>query len=331
MSRKTVKGKKIQIKSDTLLAAFWKDKQHFADLFNTCLFGGETVIQPEQLEEQDSVNSELLVGERWIESVERIRDVIKMSALGTDFVLLGVENQNRIHYAMPLRTMLYDALGYAKQCKEVGKRHKNDKVINADEYLGKFTKADKLLAQYTIVIYYGEQEWDGPRSLKEMLDIPEEMTPFIQDYKMNLLEARKFDYCRFATPDVADLFQLLHISNDKERMLHEFTGMKVTSEVLLVAGEVCDVKEWVELALESGEEVIYVCKAWEEAKNELRNQGLMEGRREGRREGRTEGMKLLLEVMQLLKSGKKTEELREEGYEELVIEKASAALLLQEE
>ena len=97
MSRKTVKGKKIQIKSDTLLSTFWKDKQHFADLFNTCLFGGETVIQPEQLEEQDSVSSELLVGERWIESVERIRDVIKMSALGTDFVLLGIENQNRIH------------------------------------------------------------------------------------------------------------------------------------------------------------------------------------------------------------------------------------------
>ena len=324
MSRKTVKGKKIQIKSDTLLATFWKDKQHFADLFNTCLFGGETVIRPEQLEEQESVSSELLVGERWIESVERIRDVIKMSALGTDFVLLGIENQNRIHYAMPLRTMVYDALGYIKQCKEIGKQHKNDKTLNADEYLGKFTKTDKLLAQYTIVIYYGEQEWDGPRSLKEMLDIPEQVAPFVQDYKMNLLEARKFDYCRFATSDVAGLFQLLHISNDKEKMLHEFTGLEVASEVLLVAGEVCDVKEWVELALESGEEVIYVCKAWEEAKNELRNQGLMEGRREGRREGMT----LLLEVMQLLKSGKKTEELREEGYDETVIEKANAALLL---
>ena len=44
--------------------------------------------------------------------------------------------------------------------------------------------------------------------------------------------------------------------------------------------------------------------------------------------GRTEGMTLLLEVMQLLKSGKRTEELREEGYDETVIEKASAALLL---
>jgi hypothetical protein len=40
-----------------------------------------------------------------------------MSALGTDFVLLGIENQDKIHYAMPLRTMVYDAMGYVKQCK----------------------------------------------------------------------------------------------------------------------------------------------------------------------------------------------------------------------
>lgn len=31
------------------------------------------------------------------------------------YVILGVENQDKIHYAMAVKNMLYDALQYAKQ------------------------------------------------------------------------------------------------------------------------------------------------------------------------------------------------------------------------
>ena len=293
MGKKTIKDKRVELKVDALLKSFWKDKQRFADLFNTCLFAGETVICPEQLVEQDSVSAESLESAGWIESVERIRDVIKMSALGTDFVLLGIENQDKIHYAMPLRTMVYDAMGYVKQCKEIERQNRRqrrsrqneaDNEINADEYLGRFRKTDRLLAQYTIVIYYGEQEWDGPKSLKEMLRSSEKMEPFIQDYRMNLLEARLIDYSKFATEDVSTFFQLIHISSDKERMLENYEGLEVTSEVLLVAGEVCKMRTWTELALERKGEVIQVCKAWEEAKEVLREEGRTEGRAEGRQD-----------------------------------------------
>jgi hypothetical protein len=216
-----------------------------------------------------------------------------MSALGTDFVLLGIENQDKIHYAMPLRTMVYDAIGYAKQCKEIakevervakdGKNKKNkgniEKEENAtnikitrDEYLGRFRKTDKLMGQYTIVIYYGEQEWDGPKSLKEMLRMPKQIEPFVQDYRMNLLEARKIDYSKFATEDVMALFHLLHISSKKENILQEQVGFEVTSEVLLLAGEVCNVKKWTELALEQKGESISVCKAWDEALEEVKTE-----------------------------------------------------------
>lgn len=124
--------------------------------------------------------------------------------------MLGIENQNKVHYAMPLRTMIYDALGYLKQCKELReflilqernkvsctKRNKNRK-LTSDEFLSAFRKTDRLIAQYTIVIYYGEDDWDGPRSLKEMLTIPNDLQPLVQDYRMNLLEARKVDYEKF--------------------------------------------------------------------------------------------------------------------------------------
>lgn len=52
-------------------------------------------------------------------------------------------------------------------------------------------RTDKFIPIITIVIYYGEKAWDGAVSLQGMLDIPEDMKAFINDYKMNLVEARK--------------------------------------------------------------------------------------------------------------------------------------------
>ena len=39
------------------------------------------------------------------ETVQKILDVVKKTAYGVDFVLWGLENQAKIHYAMPLRHM----------------------------------------------------------------------------------------------------------------------------------------------------------------------------------------------------------------------------------
>ena len=37
--------------------------------------------------------------------------------MGVEFVVLGIENQQHIHYAMPLRHMIYDAMGYLKDTR----------------------------------------------------------------------------------------------------------------------------------------------------------------------------------------------------------------------
>ena len=44
------------------------------------------------------------------ESLVLTRDVVKKMAFGVEFVVLGIEAQQRIHYAMPLRTLLYDGM-----------------------------------------------------------------------------------------------------------------------------------------------------------------------------------------------------------------------------
>ena len=36
-------------KKDTVSKSFWRDNEHFADLFNAVLFGGEQVVKPDNL------------------------------------------------------------------------------------------------------------------------------------------------------------------------------------------------------------------------------------------------------------------------------------------
>jgi hypothetical protein len=211
---------------------------------------------------------------------------------------------------------MYDALGYVKQCKEIERYNKRrveageTERLTGAEFLSGLKKTDKLTPQFTIVIYYGESEWDGPRTLKEMLDIPKAIEPYIQDYSIHLLEARKYDYRKFKTKEVTSLFQLLNISMDKRRLKEETSDLCVPKETLLIAGKICGVKEWLAMAIEQKEEVITMSTAWEEAKQELRE--------EGREEGRKEFKNILL----LLKKGKSKEELLDIGYDEKIIDDA---------
>lgn len=179
-----------QLKKDTVLKDFWRDNFRFAALFNGFLFGGRQVIQPERLEEKDTDVSGVIGKKEYEESLSRVRDVVKKMAYGMEFVILGVENQEKIHYAMPLRVMLYDAMGYLKEYQELTSvyKEKPELLETSDEFLSKMRKGDKLHPIITIVIYYGEEEWDGPLSLADMKEkMSEDFQTVFSDYQMNLL------------------------------------------------------------------------------------------------------------------------------------------------
>ena len=54
-------------------------------------------------------------------------------------------------------------------------------------------RTDKFTPVITVVVYYGDHPWDGATTLHGMLNIPDKMKPFVNDYKMLLVEARKND------------------------------------------------------------------------------------------------------------------------------------------
>ena len=129
-------AEKNNIKPDTILKTFWRDNDHFADLFNAALFDGEQVLNPADLMEVDTDVSSMVKFNNHAETVQKVLDVVKKTAYGVDFVIWGLENQSKIHYAMPLRHMIGDSLSYLKEYNEIAARNKAEKGCeSSDEFL----------------------------------------------------------------------------------------------------------------------------------------------------------------------------------------------------
>jgi hypothetical protein len=61
-----------------------------------------------------------------------------------------------------------------------------------EEYLSGFYKEDRIRPVITLVIHFGAKEWDGPLSLREMMDLEDEqLLEFIQDYRIFLIDPYK--------------------------------------------------------------------------------------------------------------------------------------------
>ena len=165
------------LKPDTVLKNYWNDNEQFADLFNAVLFQGQQIINAKELEDVDTEESMVLEHKDYAESIKASRDTIKIHKKskehGVEFVLFGLENQENIHYAMPLRVMGYDYGTYRKQYQSNAKKYKKKNGLERSEYLSRMKKTDKFIPVVTLVIYYGEKAWDGATSLHEMLNISE--------------------------------------------------------------------------------------------------------------------------------------------------------------
>ena len=153
-----------------MLKNYWNGNEEFADLFNAVLFGGSQIIRADELENEDTEASAVLAHRNHMQGIRAARDNIKImkksTAYGVRLVLLGLESQELIHYAMPLRVMGYDYATYKKQYDNNARQYKKQSVqqaveLDEHEFLSKMKKTDRLLPVVTIVIYYGEKVWDA--------------------------------------------------------------------------------------------------------------------------------------------------------------------------
>ena len=215
---------KNKLKADVVVKNYWRNNEQFADFFNAVLYEGKQVIKPDELEDMDTEESYVSENKKYVESVLASRDNIKIRKKSTkhdvELCILGMESQEHIHYAMPMRVMGYDYGSYKKQYDSNAVKYKTAKGLSDDEFISKMKRTDKFIPIITIVIYYGEKAWDGAVSLQGMLDIPEDMKAFINDYKMNLVEARK-NNLKLHNINNKDLFNLFGILLNRNGNLNE--------------------------------------------------------------------------------------------------------------
>ena len=261
-----------------------------------------------------------------------MRDIFKNASIkytGKSYVvLIGVENQSDIHYAIPVKNMFYDVMAYGNQVKETAKKHRKEKdTATSDEFLSGFTKEDKLIPVITITVYLGTKEWDGPRKLSDMFgDVDEELMPFIPDYRINLLAPREItDFTGFRT-SIRQLFEVLQNAYDKEKMQEVLQNDEKFSNVDRETVEAINLFAGTDIDIDEKEEVIDMCKAWEDQKNEGRELGREEGREEGRELG--ERQKIISQIVKKLQKDKSVAEIADdlEEKEEVIAPIYEAAL-----
>ena len=149
--------------------------RRFADLFNGIVFQGKQVILPEDLHLATG-ETDILVSDKnkKAKEVQRYRDIIMRWEQGAYLVLLACENQENVHYAMPVRNMLYDSLSYVEQIRQSWKHLESseEQKVTGAEFLSQFRKADKLVPVITLVFYYHPDAWDGSLDLHVLLSTP---------------------------------------------------------------------------------------------------------------------------------------------------------------
>ena len=284
---------------DSITKEYMEDATIFADAFNFLLYDGEQVIKPEQLRPLDTTAVVLPYGgDDAPVPLQRFRDVMKMVTLMEDenaaYLLLGIENQSQIHYAMPVRNMLYDAMQYVAQVEGAAKSHRGGgaKPESGAEFLSGFYRSDKLLPVITLTLYFGADEWSAPTDLHGMLAANGRILRFVDNYHLHLIAPAQIspeDFAKFHS-ELGLALHYIRASRSMEQLSSLVNEVEQYRCVSKRTADLVNVVTGSELHYDKGKENVNMCLAIEQMRNESIRIGLEKGRLEGMEKGRLEGM-----------------------------------------
>ena len=137
----------------------------FADIFNGLFFNGEQVILPKDLKDIPGISSYMYQGK----THQQVRDVTKLwEPENIRLCLFGIENQTNADPDIALRVMGYDGAAYRSQLLKPAQKERYPVI--------------------SIVLFFGNGNWNCPKSLKERLNIPKKLEPFVNDYRVHVFE-----------------------------------------------------------------------------------------------------------------------------------------------
>ena len=179
------------------------------------------------------------------------------------------------------------------------------------EYLSGFLKSDKILPVVTLVIHFSETEWNGAKSLHEMMEWPDvHLKEYVQDYKIQLIDPAKIrpeEFEKFST-SLREVLEYIKYSKDKKKLkkLVE-NNPRMTMEVN--AARVIQAVTGTKFRISEETEVVDMCQAIDEMMADSREDGMKEGIEKGIEKGMTLGLTKGLEkgrieaLSDLLKKG----------------------------
>ena len=303
------------MKADTITKDYISDREIFSDVFNYYIYGGRQVITPEQLEERDPTEIALPYGaDGAAVPVQKFRDAQKLCAVMTDgkleYVICGAEAQAGIHNAMAVRNNLYDALEYAGQVSEAAKSHRKamqkeraqkqesgeentgqesteegKKTPDSHEFLSGFWNEDRLIPSVTVTIYFGADEWTGPRSLLEMMEVDDpKVKACLNDYKLHVIAPAQMpdEEIGKLQSSLREVLLFIKYSKNKEeldRILRE--NKERFKEVERRAVDVIEVITNTQLKYEEREGKVDMCQAIREMRIDAEREGELRGEQKG--------------------------------------------------
>lgn len=242
----------------------------FADIINGLIFDGKQVITPQSLDHA-SVHSQYKADDTKIHEQER--DVAKYwnGPNRIRFAVLGIENQTKVDRFMPVRMFGYDGASYRSQLHD---------------------RSTDIVPVVTIVLHFGtEKPWSAPTSLKELMNIPNGMEDFANDYKIHV-----FDIAWLTDEQIAKFcsdFRIVANFFQKKRTCKDYIPDDLTEfthvdEVLKLLSVMTNDQEYANLIRtdEDRKELKNMCDVANRIKANGRKEGILEGREEGLMEGK---------------------------------------------
>ena len=230
----------------------------FADIVNVLLFKGNKLMKEKDLE--SAVKDSMFKADGKIHQQER--DVSKFWKNGEIRIsILGFENQTNPDKDMPLRVISYDGASYKQQLLD--------------------KKAKQRYPVATIVLYFGTKEkWSTPKNRFGCFNVPEELKPFVNDYKINVfniawLSNKTIDMFQSDFKIVAKYFQSIRIKKNYKGSTEEIKHVDALLKMLsALTGD------------NSFEEVYNVCNLDKggvtmcEVVEKIKNEGVLAGKAE---------------------------------------------------
>ena len=269
----------------------------FADIVNGFLFDGRKVISEDDLIPAE--NESFFKADGNIRSQERDISKFWMNT-NIKIALIGYENQSDIDKLMAMRVIGYDGANYKKQYIEA----KNSK-----------DKDRKCYPVVTLVIYFGKKEWKYEKNLHSCLDIPDDLLPFVNDYKMNFysfndMSSEQIEKVSSDFKIIAQFFNALNTGSDYHPTDQKMEHPEEVLDMIDVFSKDHRFRdEYNTINNRNKEGGISMCEIYDkilmEGEAKGRAEGKAEGRAEGKAEGKAEGMieGMLITLVDLFKKG----------------------------